>query len=109
MILAFTNIRHKKIYDSGKKPEDLIRYLFIALPKNEIEIYRRIGVMQCIMKLIIQVLMNRARSRIEPAKRQEQYGFVKDTGKINFIFTLRMISERIIEMQKDIYRMRWIN
>ncbi len=47
--------------------------------------------------------MMRARSRIKPEIGQEQCGFVKDSGTRNAIFILRMLTERAIEMQKDLY------
>ena len=47
--------------------------------------------------------MWRARKNIKPEIGKEQCGFMKDTGTRNAIFTLRMICERSIEMQKDIY------
>ena len=47
--------------------------------------------------------MWRARKHIKLKIGKEQYGFMKDAGTRNAIFTLRMICERSIEMQKDIY------
>ena len=34
---------------------------------------------------------------------REQFGFVKDAGTRNAIFAVRNISERAVEMQKDVY------
>lgn len=55
--------------------------------------------MSHITKLIIRILMNRARSRTRPEIGQEQCGF----GARNAIFMLRMLSEREIQIQKDVY------
>ena len=44
-----------------------------------------------------------ARSRIRPEIAKEQFGFVQDAGIRNATFVLRMLSERAIEMQKDLY------
>ncbi|MGX9987587.1 reverse transcriptase domain-containing protein [Soonwooa purpurea] len=95
------------IYNSGEIPEDLSRSIFIALPKkpgaNECELHRTISLMSHMTKLIIRILMNRARSRIRPEIGQEQCGFVKDTGTRNAIFMLRILSERAIQVQKKLY------
>ena len=55
------------------------------------------------VKMILRIIMWRARKNIKPEIGKEQCGFMKDTGTRNAIFTLRMICERSIEMQKDIY------
>ena len=40
---------------------------------------------------------------MRPEIGKEQFGFVEDAGTRNAIFVLRMISERAIEMKKDLY------
>ena len=52
--------------------------------------------------------MERPCSRIRPETEVEQCGFVEDTGTRNAIFMVRMISERTIEKQGDVY-MCWID
>ena len=47
--------------------------------------------------------MIRARSRIRQEIGKKQFGFVQDTGTRNAIIILRMLPERAIEMQKDLY------
>ena len=59
--------------------------------------------MSHITKLILRIIMNRARSRIRPEIGKEQCGFVQDAGKRNAIFIIRILSERAIEMQKDLF------
>ena len=34
---------------------------------------------------------------------EEQFGFAEDKGTRNAIFMLRMIGERYVEMQRDVY------
>ena len=96
-----------EIYDSGTIPEDLSKSIFIALPKKhnatECELHRTISLMSHVIKMILRIIMWRARKNIKPEIGKEQCGFMKDTGTRNAIFTLRMICERSIEMQKDIY------
>ena len=49
------------------------------------------------------VLLLRLGSRIWPEIGREQFGFVEDAGTRNAIFVLRVITEKAVEMQKDIY------
>ena len=96
-----------EIYDTGVIPEDLSRSIFIALPKKpgatECELHRTISLMSHMTKLILKIIMMRARCKIRPEIGREQCGFVEDSGTRNAIFMVRMISERAIEMQKDVY------
>ena len=59
--------------------------------------------MSHVTKIILRVLLLRLRSRIRPDIGREQFGFVEDAGTRNSIFVLRVITERAVEMQKDIY------
>ncbi|XP_071956957.1 uncharacterized protein [Antedon mediterranea] len=43
------------------------------------------------------------RSRLNLEIGSGQFGFVKDSGTRNAIFVTRMITERAVEMQKDVY------
>lgn len=53
-----------------------------------------------IIKLILRIVMVRARNSIKPEVGRAQCEFVKNTGTRNAISMARM-SERVIEMQKD--------
>ncbi|XP_042883267.1 uncharacterized protein LOC122260182 [Penaeus japonicus] len=96
-----------EIYDSGEIPEELSKSIFIALPKKpgaiECELHRTISLMSHIIKIILRIIMERARSRIRPEIGNVQYGFVQDAGPRNAIWMVRMLSERAIEMQKDLF------
>src|SRR5688572_3275794 len=65
--------------------------------------HRTISLMSHITKLILRIIMMRARNKLKPEIGNEQCGFMEDTGTRNAMFKLRMISERAIEMQKDVY------
>ncbi len=54
-------------------------------------------------KIILKILLMRAQSRIKPEIGKEQFGFVEVSGARNAIFVLRMISERPVEMQRDVF------
>ena len=99
----FTN----KVYDAGTFPEELSKSIFIALPKKtgatECELHRTISLMSHITKILLRVILIRARSKVRPEISEEQYGFMEDRGTRNAIFMMRSIAERAIEMQRDLY------
>ena len=47
--------------------------------------------------------MARVRNIINPEISEEQFGFCRGKGTRNAIFVIRMLGERAIEMQKDLY------
>ena len=47
--------------------------------------------------------MTKARKSIRPETGKEQFGFDQDAGTRNDIFSMRMMSERAIQMQQNIY------
>ena len=95
------------IYDSGEIPSDLSKSIFIALPKKpgatECESHRTISLMSHITKILLKILMASMRNKITPEIAEEQYGFVKDKGTRNAIYMIRTLTERAIEIQKDLY------
>ena len=96
-----------EIYDSGEFPEDLSKSIFITLPKKpgaiECELHRTISLMSHTTKILLRVLMNRARNKLKPEMSDVQYGLVEDKSTRNAIFIIRMLSERAVEMQKNLY------
>ena len=95
------------IYDSGVIPSDLLKSIFIALPKSpgatECEMHRTISLMSHFTKILLRVLMRRMRNSLRPEISRTQFGFVPDKGTRNAIFTLSMLMERCIEVQRDLY------
>lgn len=59
--------------------------------------------MSHITKVLLKILMMRMKNKITPEIAKEQYGFMPDKGTRNAIFVLRMIIERSIEVQHDLY------
>ena len=90
------------IYDSGKIPK-----VFITLPKIpgtiDCELYRTISLMSHLTKVLLRIITARMRKSLRPEISQLQFGFVPDKSTRNAIFTLSMLAERCIEMQKDLY------
>ena len=95
------------IYDSGVIPEDLMKSVFITLPKSpgatECELHRTISLMSHVTKILLRVLMRRMRKSLRPEISRTQFGFVPDKGTRNAIFTMSMLMERCIQVQTDLY------
>ena len=95
------------MYESGKLPDELCKSIFIAIPKKagttDCEAHRTISLISQFTKVVLRVLLIRARSKFRLQSSEEQYGFKEGCGCRNAIFILRMLSERCIEMQKDLY------
>ena len=96
-----------EIYDSGEFPEDLSKSIFITLPKKpgaiECELHRTISLINHTTKILLHVLMNRVRNKLKTEISDVQYGFVEDKSTRNAIFIIRMLTERAVEMQKNLY------
>jgi len=96
-----------KIYNTGTIPGDMIRSIFIALPKKpgtmECENHRTISLMSHCTKILLKVIMQRNKKKIHDEISEEQYGFMPDKGTRNAVFVLKNIAERAIEVQKDLY------
>ena len=95
-----------KIYVEGHFPTDMSRSVFIILQKEagttHCELHRTISLMSRMTKVKLKVLLQRMRGRTKGEISEEQFGFMPDKGTRNAIFTLRMIIERFVEMQKDV-------
>ena len=92
---------------NGKILEDLSRSSFIMIPKKpgpiECELHRTISLMSHIIKLIRRIIMTRIRRVIRTEISQTQCGFVADLGTRNAIFMIRLLSEKAMKKQKDLY------
>ena len=95
------------IYDTGKIPDDFKKSVYIALPKKpgtvECDQHRTISLMSHLTKVLLRVLMNRMRDKIMPEISETQFGFMADKGTRNAIFALRILMERAVEVQTDLY------
>ncbi|XP_063588636.1 uncharacterized protein LOC134765778 [Penaeus indicus] len=67
-----------KIYDDGVFSDELSKSIFIALPQKtgavECELHRTISLMSHITKIILRVLLLRARNRLSPEIGKMQFG-----------------------------------
>lgn len=85
----------------------MLKSIFITLPKSpgtvECSNHRTISLMSHVLKILLKIILERIRNKIKPEISDVQYGFVKDKGTRNAIFNVRIISERAIEHQTDMY------
>ena len=103
---AITKIANK-LYMENQDAEQLIKSIFITIPKVSGTLdcgkHRTISIMSQITKIILKVILKRIRRKVRQEVAEEQYGFVEGKGTSNAIFILRMIAERTIEKQRDLY------
>ena len=80
---------------------------FIAMPKKpgavKCELHRAISLMSHMSNILLRVLINRVKGRTKSVIGEVQYGYVEDKGTRSAIYLLRMMMERSIQVQKDLY------
>ena len=96
-----------KIYNTGYILKEMYKLIFIAIPKKpgavDCSLLRTISLMSQITKIILKVILNRIKQKLVQYIAEEQYGFVKGKGTRNAIFTMRMLTERAVDVQKEVY------
>src|SRR2546425_829248 len=94
-----------KIYQSGSIPEDFRKSIFVPIPKvskaQECSDFRTIALISHASKVLLHVIKRRITPIIERQLGDSQMGFRKGKGTRDAIFQLRMISERITQMNKE--------
>ncbi|XP_069977588.1 uncharacterized protein [Penaeus vannamei] len=85
----------------------MCKSVFIAMPKKpgavKCELHRAISLMSHMSKILLRVLINRVKGRTKCVIGEVQYGYVEDEGTRNAIYLLRMMMERSIQVQKNLY------
>ena len=96
-----------KTYDTGDIPEDMLKSVFVTLPKKpntlDCDQHRTISLMSHTLKLLLKIILERCRSKFRPEIPQQQYGFMPDRGTRNVIFVMRMLSGCCIQHQQTLY------
>lgn len=91
-----------KIYKSGYIPEDFRKSIFIPIPKvaraQECSDYRTIALISHASKVLLHLIKRRITPIIESQLGESQMGFRKGKGTKDAIFQLRLINERIQQM-----------
>ena len=95
------------IYNTGHIPDIMKKSTFIVIPKKagttDCSKHRTISIMSQVGKIILRVIMNRIRNKIQIDSDKEQFGFKSGKGTRNAIFSLRVLLERAIEKQKNVF------
>ena len=103
VLIEFLN----NIHYSAHLPCNISNQCFCSPKKSaaiECELHRSISLMSHITKILLRMLMMRAKKKLKPKKKTEvQCRFVERKEKIHAICILRSFIERRLEMQKGLY------
>ena len=95
------------IYEIGHMPDEMIKSMFIAIPKKSnainCENHRAISLMSHTLKLFLKIILKRVRRRLIPQISDYRYGFMPDRGTKNAIFILRTLCKRAIEHHQNVF------
>ena len=96
-----------EIYNTGYWPKDLKESIFIPIPKKpkatRCQEYRTISIMSQVTKLLLKIVMDRMKMKVEAELDDAQSGFRQGKGTREGLLNLRLICERHLEVQKDVY------
>ena len=95
------------IYDTGQFPEDLVKSIFIPLPKKpmatECGDHRLISLMPHATKIFLRVILNRVKQLIDIEVDEVQFGFRPGRGTREGIFSFNVMAQKHIEVKKELY------
>ena len=97
-----------EIYNTGYWPTYLKESIFIPIPKKpkatRCQEYRTISIMSQVTKLLLKIVIDRMKMKIETELDDAQSGFRQVKGTREGLLNLRLIiCERHLEVQKDVY------
>ena len=99
-----------EMYTTVYIPEDLKTSVFTLLPKKkkpqkavECSDYRTIRLICHTLKLLLTVILKRITNKVDIEVGCEQTGFRKSSGTREAIFCLKVITEKYLEMGKELY------
>ena len=106
VITALTTICDK-IWQTGKQPTPWTQSLVIALPKKgslqQCQNYRTISLISYQSKAMLKIILNRLKPQTEKIIAEEQAGFRAGRGTTEQIFNLRILCEKYLQHQQDLY------
>ena len=95
------------IYDTGSFPEDLVKSIFIPLPKKpmatECGDHRLISLMPHATKIFLRVILNRVKQLIDVEVDEAQFGFRPGRGTREGIFSFNVMAQKHLEVKKEMY------
>ena len=95
------------VWEQEKWPVEWTRAVLVTIPKKgdltECANYRTIALISHLSKVILMVILDRINAVIQGQLSEEQGGFRKDRGTIQQILTLRLIAEKYLERNRQLY------
>ena len=95
------------IYDTGQFPDDLVKSIFLPLPKKamatECGDHRLISLMPHATKIFLRVILNRVKQLIDTEVDEVQFGFRPGRGTREGIFSFNIMAQKHIEVMKEMY------
>ena len=96
-----------KIWQSGEWPTPWTQSLVITLPKKgnlqQCQNYRTINLISHPSKVMLKIILNRLKLQAEKIIAEEQAGFRAGRGTTEQIFNLRILCEKYLQHQRDLY------
>ena len=95
------------IWRKGEWPTPWIQSLVITLPKNGnlqlCQKYRTISLISHPSKVMLKIILNRLKPEVEKTIAEQQAGFRPGRSTTEVIFNLRILCERYLQHQQDLY------
>ncbi len=95
------------IYNTGHIPEDFRQSIFVTIPKKvkalDCTDFRTISLMSHVVKMLLRIILERIKNKINREVGKEQCGFRPSSGTREAIINMRSISERHIELDTDVH------
>ena len=96
-----------KIWETGKWPSTWTKSIIITIPKKgNLQLcnnYRTISLIIHGSKVMLKIILNRLRPLAENIIAEEQAGFRRGRSTIEQIFNLRILCEKHLQHQRNIY------
>ena len=106
VITALTTICNT-MWQTGEWPTPWTQSLVITLPKKgnlqQCQNYRTISLISHPSKVTLKIILNRLTSKAEKIIAEEQAGFRAGSGTTEQIFSLRILYEKYLQHQQDLY------
>ena len=106
LIKIFTTIC-QQIWKTKKWPDQWTKSLIIPIPKKgdsrKCSNYRTLSLIPHASKILLRIILNRLNSQAETILAEEQAGFRKSRSTIEQILNCRILMEKHIENNKDVY------
>jgi hypothetical protein len=96
-----------KMYETGTWPKDFTKSIMIPLPKKQnaidCEDHRTISLISHASKIVLRILTKRIEAKAIDFIGKTQFGFRKGCGTREAIGVMRMLCERSLEMDNDVF------